>query len=128
MSIMQILNAAAPFLGAGASLLTAGGTIAGGILQNKAIEKANKENLAYARERDAAEERRSSVLAGQQQQQLDLNKKTSMWGKQQQDYENTRLKEESNYKRMQTAADKYAEYLNANAAITSNKMAGFQRR
>lgn len=121
MSVTALLTAAG-------FLLQGGSTIASGMMQNKATDKYNTIMEKYYNEETAEKKRQSRVAEANAQRTLNLNEKTARWQKEQLDVENKRIQNETNYNRLQKAADKFAEYLNTKTAVTANRMSGFQGR
>lgn len=121
MSFLAILAAMAP------SLLPAAATIASGIMGNQAVKEANKKSLAIYEKELAEEIKNNAILAGQNQEQINMQRQSMLWQKEQQEAENKRIKEETNYNRLQTAADKIAQYRNSKQALKVTNMSGFQR-
>jgi predicted nuclease with TOPRIM domain len=120
MSILAILAAAAPIIQAGA-------TIASGVMNNKAIEDTNNRMIGYYEEEQEHQKKLDKQNQANTERAASLSERNSRFQMKQVGIENARYDNETNYKRLQTAADKYAEYLNNKSSLKANNLAGFQR-
>lgn len=110
------------------AIVAAGASIVGGVMQNKATEKANKTNLALAGtvredtlQQQAVQNQQTAQSIALSRRQIDIAEKENALNR-------TERTEEKGYNRMQHAADKYAEYLNNKTALTSARLTPLMNR
>jgi hypothetical protein len=97
------------------TLAQVGTTIYSGIKGNEEIEKTNVKN-------EALYESIQKQNLKQQEFQNKLNLRTLSFNEEQAELNRKEVEEQKGYNRMQNAANKYAEYVNRNSALTGARL------
>lgn len=109
------------------AIVAAGSTIASGILSARSQSEANQLNLALAREQSQAEATMRQLETQQAQQQLGLARKSLALQEKEAAANRAMQAEQTQYNRLQHAADKFAEYRNNKAALLQNRLSPLMR-
>jgi hypothetical protein len=104
------------------AIVAAGATVAGGVMQNQATEKANGLNLSLAKLTRSDELKQLGVQNKQNQQSYDLSLRGQAFNEATITQNRTDQLEQTGYDRMQHAADKFAEYRNSKVALNSARL------
>ncbi len=116
------------------AIVAAGAGITGGILQNRATEKTNKENFELSEiarsdtlSQQAVQNQQQQQSFGLQQQQLGLNSRQHTFAEKESALNRKERNEERGYNRLQHAADRFSEYLNNKQVLTKNRLSPLMR-
>lgn len=109
-------------------LLSATGTIAGGLMSASAVREANLKNLELAERERADTLKQRNIENVRADKAFSLARQQFEFGKEESALNREERKEQTSYDRLQHAADMYAQFRNDKQALLRNKLSPLMGR